>query len=448
MYNAEKLQKLHRLAEENNFRELRKEIVTLEEIDISEFIEEIPIDKGTIVFRTLPKDIAAEVFTNFERETQERIVNEITDQELLFIIDEMYLDDLVDMVEESPAGVVKKVLKNTDSELRYKINEFLQYPKDSAGSIMTAEFTNLRYSMTVKEALDYIRKNGVDSETLYNCFVISKKRVLQGVVPLNKLMLADDDELVSNIMEGVVKVNTDDYKEDVANVVAKYDYISVPVVDSENRLVGIITVDDIIDVLEAEATEDFERMAGTIPSGKPYLKTSAFTLAKNRIPWLLFLMISGMITGNILSQYEAAFAAIPILVTFIPMLTDTGGNSGSQSSTLVIRGMVLSEIEIKDGFRVIWKELQVGLISGLVLSLANYVRLLITYPGQAPMVLVVTLSLFATVVLAKVVGGMLPIIAKLFKADPAIMASPLITTIVDAVSLIIYFHLAEIILKI
>lgn len=448
MYNAEKLEKLHRLAEENNYRELRKEIVTLEEIDISEFIEEIPIDKGTIVFRTLPKDIAAEVFTNFERETQEKIVNEITDQELLFIIDEMYLDDLVDMVEESPAGVVKKVLKNADNELRSKINEFLKYPKDSAGSIMTAEFTNLRSSMTVKEALEYIRKRGVDSETLYNCFVISKKRVLQGVVPLNKLVLSDDYELLANIMEGVVKVNTDDNKEDVANVVAKYDYISVPVVDSENRLVGIITVDDIIDVLEAEATEDFERMAGTIPSGKAYLKTSAFTLAKNRIPWLLFLMISGMITGNILSQYEAAFAAIPILVTFIPMLTDTGGNSGSQSSTLVIRGMVLSEIEIKDGFKVIWKELQVGLISGLVLSLANYVRLLITYPGQSAIVLVVTLALFATVVLAKVVGGLLPIIAKLFKADPAIMASPLITTIVDSVSLIIYFHLAELILNI
>lgn len=448
MYNAEKLKKLHRLAEENNFRELRKEIISLEEMDISIFIEEIPIDKGTIVFRTLPKDLAAEVFTNFERETQEKIVNEITDQELLFIIDEMYLDDLVDMVEESPAGVVKKVLANTDTEIRDKINEFLQYPAGSAGSIMTAEYTNLRASQTVKEAIEYIRKNGVDSETLYNCYVISEKRVLKGVVPLNKLMLSDDDAIVSDIMESVIKVKTDDDKEDVANIVSKYDYISVPVVDSENRLVGIVTVDDIIDVLEDEATEDFEKMAGTIPSGKPYLKTSAFVLARNRIPWLLFLMVSGMITGKILGKYEAAFAALPILVTFIPMLTDTGGNSGSQSSTLVIRGMVLSEIDIKDGLKVMWKELQVGFISGVVLAIANYIRLLITYPGQSSMVFVVTLSLFATIVLAKVIGGMLPILAKIFKADPAIMASPLITTIVDAASLIIYFHLAEIVLKI
>lgn len=439
----EKIDLLNQLLEENRFKTLREEIVELNEVDISEFIEMLPKEKAIIVFRFLPKDLAAEVFANLETEAQQRIIHEITDQELGHILDEMFMDDMVDMMEELPAGVVKRVLKNTDEATRGTINTFLKYPKDSAGSIMTAEFTNLRANMSVKEAINYIRRHGADSETLYNAYVIDSNRVLDGVITLRTLLLSRDDEIVSDLMEDdVTKVHTSDDKEDVAYLFNRYDYLSLPVVDSEDRLVGIITYDDIIDVMEDETTEDFELMAATIPSGKAYLKTPAWELARNRILWLTVLMISGVITGGILSRYEESFTAIPLLVTFIPMLTNTGGNAGSQASTLVIRGMVLNEIEVSDGLKVLWKEFRVSLIAGLFLAVINYIRLYISYPGQEKVVLVVSLAIFVTVILAKVVGGLLPMAAKVFKLDPAIMAAPLITTIVDAMSLMLYFVLA------
>ncbi|MBR0576237.1 magnesium transporter [Proteiniclasticum sp. BAD-10] len=448
MDTTEKLEKLKLLLDENQFKKLRSELQEYNEVDISEFIESLSREKALIVFRMLPKDLAAEVFSNLDVAVQEKIIAEITDQELGGILDEMFVDDMVDMLEELPAGVVKRVLKNTDEKTRGTINTFLKYPKDSAGSIMTAEYTNLRANMTVKEAIAYLRKHGADSETLYNCYVIDANRILGGVVSLRTLMLASNETLVSDLLESeVVKIHTSDDKEEAAYLFSRYDYLSLPVVDSEERLVGIITVDDIIDVMAEETTEDFEKMAATFPSGKPYLKTPAWELARNRIVWLTVLMISGIVTGGILSRYEEAFTAIPLLVTFIPMLTNTGGNAGSQSSTLVIRGMVLNEISVRDGLQVLWKEFRVSLVVGLFLAVINFIRLSLSYPGKGSIVLVVSLAIFATVIIAKIVGGILPLVAKVFKADPAIMASPLITTIVDALSLIIYFNLATWILN-
>ncbi len=449
MNNEKKMEEFKMLFRENRLKQLREEILDQNEVDISEFISILPKDQALMIFRFLPKDQAAEVFSNLEIEIQEKIISEITDQELGYVLKDMFVDDMVDMLEELPAGVVKRVLKNTDEKTRGTINTFLKYPKDSAGSIMTAEFTNLRESMSVKEAIAYLRRSGADSETLYNCYVISPERILDGVVSVRTLLLAKDELLVSDLMEeDVMSVYTSDDKEEVAYLFTRYDYLSVPVVDSEQRLVGIVTVDDIMDVMEDETTEDFELMAATFPSSKPYLKTSAWELARNRIVWLTVLMISGIITGAILSNYEDAIMVIPVLVTFIPMLTNTGGNAGSQASTLVIRGMILNEIKMKDGFQVLWKEFRVSLIAGSFLGLINYIRLIITYPDQPLVVLVVSLAIFATVVIAKVVGGLLPLAAKLFKLDPAIMAAPLITTIVDALSLILYFYLAGVILKI
>lgn len=439
----EMFERLDTYLESADIRTFRDEILELNEVDISEYIEGIPDDKALIVFRTLPKDIASEVFANFEIEMQEKLIAEMTDQELVSVLDEMFVDDVVDMLEELPAGVVKRVLKNTDPKVRGTINNFLNYPRDSAGTLMTAEFTNIRANMTVGEAVGYIRKKGEDSDTLYNCYVIDKNRVLNGMVPLKTLLLSQDEEKVSDLMDNVpVKVSTNDDKEYVAQVFAKYDYLSIPVVDSEDRLVGVITVDDILDVLEEETTEDFERMAATIPSGKPYLKTPSWLLAKNRIVWLSVLMISGIVSSMILERYENAIAAVPLLVAFIPMLTDTGGNAGAQSSTLIIRSMILNEVETRDALKVLWKEMQVSVMAGSALAGMNYVRMRIQFPGQETVVLVVTLSLIATVIIAKVVGGMLPIGAKFLNMDPTIMAAPLITTVVDALALIIYFALA------
>ena len=353
------------------------------------------------------------------------------------------MDDAVDMLEELPANVVKRVLKNARPDTRKLINQFLNYPENSAGSIMTAEYVGLKQSMTVEQAFAYIRKNGVDKETIYTCYVMDAKRRLEGVVTVKDLLMNPYEEIIGNIMDThVIKAFTTEDQEEVADSFQKYDLLSLPVVDHEERLVGIVTVDDVVDVMEQEATEDFEKMAAMLPSEKPYLKTGVFQLAKNRIAWLLILMISSMITGGILAKYEAAFAVIPLLVTFIPMLTDTGGNAGSQSSTMIIRGMAVGEIEPGDLFKVLWKELRVGIIVGAILGFVNYVRLVILYPGKEMLCLTVVLSLMVTVVIAKTIGCVLPIAAKVFHMDPAIMAAPLITTIVDAVSLIIYFQLA------
>lgn len=437
------VQALLELLERRDLHALRAALLEENEVDIAEFLEELPQDKIVVVFRALPKEMAAEVFSNLEADTQQVIIQSATDQEVSAIVEELYVDDAVDMLEELPANVVKRVLKAARPDTRKLINQFLNYPDNSVGSIMTAEFTDLKQSMTVSQAIAHIRRTGENSESVYTCYVTDAGRRLEGVLTIKELLLAQDEQLIADLMETdvITAETTEDQEEAVARMM-KYDFISLPVVDKEGRLVGIVTVDDVMDVMEEEATEDFEKMAAMAPSEKPYLKTSVLSLAKHRIMWLLVLMISGMITGGILGQYEAAFAAMPLLVTFIPMLTDTGGNAGSQSSTLVIRGMAVGEIQLKDFAKVFWKELRVSMLVGVVLSAVNFVRLIITYPGNYMVALTVALALFVTVMLAKTVGGVLPMAAKLCHADPAIMAAPLITTIVDAISLVVYFRIA------
>ena len=438
-----KMMDIQALLERRDLHALRAALLEENEVDIAEFLEELPQDKIVVVFRALPKEMAAEVFSNLEPDTQQVIIQSATDQEVSAIVEELYVDDAVDMLEELPANVVKRVLKAARPDTRKLINQFLNYPDNSVGSIMTAEFTDLKQSMTVAQAIAHIRRTGENSESVYTCYVTDAGRRLEGVLTIKELLLAQDEQLIAELMETdvITAETTEDQEEAVARMM-RYDFISLPVVDKEGRLVGIVTVDDVMDVMEEEATEDFEKMAAMAPSEKPYLKTSVPSLAKHRILWLLVLMISGMITGGILGQYEAAFAAMPLLVTFIPMLTDTGGNAGSQSSTLVIRGMAVGEIQLKDFAKVFWKELRVSMLVGVVLSAVNFVRLIITYPGNQMVALTVALALFVTVLLAKTVGGVLPMVAKLCHADPAIMAAPLITTIVDAISLVVYFRIA------
>ena len=431
------------LVSRKQFRQLKDELCEMNEFDVASFLEELDSEKQIIIFRMLPKELASDVFACLEVETQEHIINSITDKELAYIIEELYVDDAVDMLEELPATVVKRVLQNAAPSTRLQINEFLKYPENSAGSIMTAEYIGLKKTMTVQEAFAYIRKHGYDKETIYTCYVMDAKRMLEGVVTVKDLLMNDYEVKIEDIMDtNVIKAVTTDDKEEIADLFNKYDLLSLPVVDHENRLVGIVTIDDAVDVMEEEATEDFEKMAAMLPSEKPYLKTSVLELAKNRITWLLVLMISSMLTGGILTRYEDAFQVMPLLVSFVPMLTDTGGNAGSQSSTMIIRGMTIGEVASSDIFKVIWKEARVSVVVGLILGLVNFIRLIIQYPGQPLVALTVVLALFATVFLAKVIGGILPILAKRLKLDPAIMAAPLITTIVDAVSLVIYFQIA------
>ena len=437
------IKELMELLDTRQLRRLKEILMEMNEVDIASFIEELDSERTVVVFRMLSKEVASDVFANLPVEKQEHIINSITDYELSAIVNDLFVDDAVDMLEELPANVVKRVLKNSTSDTRKLINQFLKYPENSAGSIMTAEYVGLKKTMTVEQAFAYIRRNGVDKETIYTCYVMDAKRTLEGVVTVKDLLMNPYDEVIGSIMDThVIKAVTTDDQEEVAESFRKYDLLSLPVVDHEDRLVGIVTVDDVVDVMEQEATEDFEKMAAMIPSEKPYLKTGVFVLAKNRLAWLLILMVSSMITGSILAKYEAAFAVIPLLVTFIPMLTDTGGNAGSQSSTMIIRGMAVGEIEAGDILRVLWKELRVGIIVGILLGLVNYIQLLIRFPGQEMLCLTVVLSLLATVVIAKTIGCTLPIIAQILHLDPAIMAAPLITTIVDAVSLVVYFQLA------
>ena len=419
------VQALLELLERRDLHALRAALLEENEVDIAEFLEELPQDKIVVVFRALPKEMAAEVFSNLEPDTQQVIIQSATDQEVSAIVEELYVDDAVDMLEELPANVVKRVLKAARPDTRKLINQFLNYPDNSVGSIMTAEFTDLKQSMTVSQAIAHIRRTGENSESVYTCYVTDAGRRLEGVLTIKELLLAQDEQLIADLMETdvITAETTEDQEEAVARMM-KYDFISLPVVDKEGRLVGIVTVDDVMDVMEEEATEDFEKMAAMAPSEKPYLKTGVFTLARHRIMWLLVLMISGMVTGGILGRYEAAFSAMPLLVTFIPMLTDTGGNAGSQSSTLVIRGMAVGEIRLRDFARFFWKELRVSMLVGAALSTVNYVRLILTYPGQTATALTVAAALFVTVLLAKTVGGVLPMAAKFFKADPAIMAAP------------------------
>lgn len=438
-----KLKQLLELVQEKHYQKLKDMLSEMKEMDIATFIEELDPEKTVVIFRMLKKDVASDVFACLSVEQQEHIINSITDKELNVIIEDLYIDDAVDMLEELPANVVKRVLRNATAQTRNQINQFLNYPEYSAGSIMTAEYIGLKKAMTVEEAFAYIRKNGVDKETIYTCYVTDPKRILIGVVTVKELLMNPYSAKIEEIMDtNVICAVTTQDQELVVEQFNKYDLLSLPVVDHENRLVGIVTVDDVVDVMEQEATEDFEKMAAILPSEKPYLKTSVLNLAKNRILWLMVLMVSSMITGGILAKYEDAFALLPLLVTFIPMLTDTGGNAGSQSSTLIIRGMAVGEIQAKDILKVVWKELRVGVLVGVILCLVNYIRLVITYPGNEMVCLTVVLSLFATIVLAKTIGAILPIVAKVLHLDPAIMAAPLITTIVDAFSLIIYFKIA------
>ena len=434
---------LLQLVNERQFRTLRQELSEMNEVDVAAFIEELDPEKTVVVFRMLPKELASDVFACLELDKQQHIVSSITDKELTNIIEDLSVDDAVDMVEELPANIVKRVLQNATPETRSQINEFLKYPENSAGSIMTAEYIGLRKTMTVEDAFTYIRKHGVDKETIYTCYVMDNKRTLEGVVTVKDLLMNPYETLIEDIMDThVIKAQTTDDREDVVELFNKYDLTSLPVVDKEDRLVGIVTVDDAVDVMEEEATEDFEKMAAMTPSEKPYLKTGVFEMARHRIPWLMFLMISAMLTGALLARYEAAFEVMPILVTFIPMLMDTGGNCGSQASTMIIRGMAVGDIDLSDVAKVLWKEIRVGFVCGLTLAAINLVRILIFNPGQFKVALVVVCSMFVTVIIAKCIGCLLPMTAQRLGIDPAIMASPLITTLVDAVSLTVYFELA------
>lgn len=436
------------LIEEEKYTEARKSIIDLPAVDIAKLFEEVPQPKLVVVFRLLPKDLSSDVFTHMSSELQRQVIEAITDKEVVAIMSNLFMDDAIDFIEEMPANVVKRVLKNTSEDTRTLINQFLNYPTDSAGSIMTIEYIDLKKHMTVGQALDYIKANGYDKETINTCYVLNSSRVLEGVVSLRQLVLSDDEEILEDIINlEVDSVKTHDDQEEVAITFKKYDYYVMPVVDNENRLVGIITVDDIIDVIDKEATEDIHKMAALQPTEKPYLKTNIWHLAKNRIPWLLILMISAVFTGGIIKRYETALQSVILLAAFIPMLMDTGGNAGSQSSTLIIRGLALGEIEPKHFLKVIWKELGVSIIVGIILSAVNFLKIYLIDKAGVLVAITVSFTLVLTVTLSKVIGGILPLLAKRFKMDPAIMAGPLITTIVDAISLVVYFATATWLLK-
>ena len=431
------------LVEQGKYAEARKEIVNVNAVDVAQLFEEVEQTRLLIMFRMLPKDIALGVFTHMSSDLQKRIITSMTDNEAVSILDELFLDDVIDLLEEMPANIVKKLLKNTDKETRELINQFLNYPEDSAGSLMTIEYVDLVKEMTVSQALNHIKETGVDKETIDTCYVMDSNRILEGVVSIRKLILSDDLTVVKDIMNtDVVSANTHDDQEDIASLFKKYDYYVMPVVDNEHRLVGIVTIDDIIDVIDQEVTEDLQKMAAMQPSEKAYLKTSALALAKHRLPWLLILMISAAFTGGIIKRFESALQSVMVLASFIPMLMDTGGNAGSQSSTLIIRGLALGDMRTNDILKVLWKELQVSCIVGLILSSVNFLRVYFIERTDLLVSITVCFTLFFIVVLAKVVGGVLPIIAKKIKLDPAIMAGPLITTIVDAVALMLYFTTA------
>jgi len=428
----------------HDYLKLKKMLAEMNEVDVADFLEELSSEEAIIVFRMLPKDLASDVFVECGPDIQHMIINTITDQELNTIVNDLAVDDAVDMLEEMPAIVVQRVLKAADPKMRKTINIFMKYPEDSAGSIMTPEFIGLHEDMTTTEAIDYIRKNGEDKETIYTCYVMDSKRVLHGVISVKTLLLSKPDEILSDLAENnVISVTTDTDQEEAANIMKKYDFIALPVVDREKRLVGIITIDDAMDVIEEETTEDIERMAAVEPAETPYLKTSVFTLSRHRIVWLMVLMIADMISGGILARWEAAFQAMPVLISFVPMLTDTGGNAGGQSSTIVIRSLAMKEIGIKDALKVLWKEVRVALLCGAALALFNVIRLLIMYPSQPLIAVTIGIAMICTVIMAKSVGGVLPLIASKFGMDPAVMASPIITTIVDAGSLLIYLNTAS-----
>ena len=435
------------LLEEKKYPTLRDVLVTLNPADIAALFEELPADRLPLLFRLLPKELAAETFVEMEPDEQELLIRGFSDNELKEVIDELYLDDAVDIVEEMPANVVKRILRSADPDTRKMINEILKYPEDSAGSIMTIEYVRLRRQFTVEQAIKHIRRTGIDKETIYTCYVTDDNRRLLGFVSVKTLLLSDEEASIEDVMEtNVIYVYTTEDRETVANLFHKYNFIALPVVDEEQRLVGIVTVDDAFDVMQEEYTEDIEKMAAITPSGNPYLKTSVFALWKARIPWLLLLMISATFTGMIITAFEQALAAQVTLAAFIPMLMDTGGNCGSQSSATVIRGLSLDEIEFSDLLRVQWKEIRVAVLCGVTLAAASFAKLLLFDKVTLAVALVVCVTLAATVLCAKVVGCTLPILSMKVGFDPAVMSSPFITTIVDAISLILYFSVATAVL--
>lgn len=435
------------LIEEQKLNELKKYLEKINSADFPSLFEELEENKVLIIYRILPKEKAAEVFAELEPDMQEKLINYFTDAELKSVIDELFFDDEVDLIEEMPSNVVKRILKTVKPEDRKVINELLAYPDDTAGTIMTTEFIDLKENMTVEEAFSKIRKIGLDKETIYTCYVLTVDRKIVGVLDVKDLLIANPNDLIKDIMNpNVITVSTVDDQEEVAKMFDKYNFLAIPVVDKEQRLVGIVTIDDAIDVLQEEIQEDFEKMAAVIPNDESYFKTSVFKHARNRIVWLILLMLTSIITGGILDSYENAFVSLPILVAFVPLLMDTGGNCGSQTSTLVIRGFSQDEIKLKDFFKVWWKEIRVAILVGVVLALVNTVRIFIQYGlNQGKLALVVGLTLILVVILAKSLGCILPMLAKKLKMDPAIMASPLITTIVDSCSVLVYFKLAVLI---
>lgn len=437
------LESIKELLENKQYTSLRQALTELNDADIAMILETLDEEDRLKIFRILPKSMAADVFSYLELENQQMIITSLAEKEAAGIINNLMADDATDLLEEMPANIVKKLLANASPEVRRDINHLLQYPEDSAGSIMTVEFLDLKEHLTVQEAIERIRKQGVDSETINICYVLDQSRMLIGTVALRYLLLSEPDVTIGEIMhENVISVNTLMDQEEVARQFQKYDFTAMPVVDNENRLVGIITVDDIVDILQEEATEDIEKMAAITPSDKPYLRTGVWETWKNRIPWLLLLMLSATFTGSIIASFENALSSCVILTAYMPMLMGAGGNAGSQSSVAIIRSLSLNEVRFKDWLKVLWKESGVAILCGITLAIASLVKLMIFDKVTLPIALVVSVSLALTVLIAKIVGCMLPILAKKIGFDPAVMASPFITTIVDALSLLIYFAIA------
>lgn len=436
-------EELKELIETKQYTRLRQELAEMNDADIAFFMESLEEEQLLKIFRILPKSMAADVFSYLEIENQQSIITRLSDKEAANIIDNLMSDDAADLLEEMPANIVKKLLANASPETRRDINHLLRYPEDSAGSVMTVEYVDLKENITVQQAIERIKKIGIDSETINICYVLDNQRMLKGTVALRYLLLSEPDEIIGDIMhENVVSIHTLMDQEEVARQFQKYDFTSMPVVDNEDRLVGIITVDDVVDIMQEEATEDIEKMAAIVPSDKAYMRTGVFEIWKKRMPWLLLLMISATFTGSIIAGFEDALSSCAILVAYIPMLMDTGGNAGGQSSVTIIRGLSLNEIEFRDVFRVLWKEMRVAFLCGISLAAANFLKLLFLDRVTLAVALTVCMTLFLAVLIAKLVGCSLPMLAKKIGFDPAVMASPFITTIVDALSLMIYFQIA------
>lgn len=448
------LEQVEDLAVRRRWPDVRDMLTLLEPADIAAVLAELPEDRLPLLYRLLPKELAAEVFVEMDPEEQELLIRSFSDTELKEVLEELYVDDTVDLIEEMPATVVKRILRHTDPETRRSVNEILNYPEDSAGSIMTTEFVDLKRDMTVSDALKRIRRTGSDKETINLCYVTDPSRHLLGLVSIRTLLLADEEDVIEDIMEtNVISASTLDDKEDVAQDLSRYDFLAMPVVDKEGRLVGIVTIDDAIDVMEEETTEDFEHLAGITPTDKPYLRAGVWETVKSRIPWLLLLMLSATFTGVVINSFEDSLAACTVLMGFIPMLMDTGGNSGNQSSVALIRSLSLSEVGFSDLPAVIWKEIRVSVCCGVLLAACNFAKLmlvdrLLLHNGDITVLvaLVICLTLVCTVFCAKVVGCLMPMISDKLGLDPAVVAGPFITTIVDVLSLLIYFQFARLLL--